>query len=343
MTLARLCMGFQFQAIPALAGPLSSAQGLSFTALGTLTGAYLLPGVAAALGGGWLGQRVGDIRIALLGLALMSVGGVGGWLAESYPAAIGWRLFAGTGAVGLNVMLTKMAADWFQDRPDLPTAMGVLVSSWPAGIAVAMLLLPVLAAAFGLGVALLVPAVLCMGSLAMLAGVWRAPPRRAAAVRTRARFSAREFGLVAIAGTIWGLYNVALIAAIAWTPGLLRAAGVEELSASAAASLIGWAAIVSVAAGGWLASRSARRDLPAVACFVVSAAILTALPALGSGAGGAWVMLALGLALGPAAALIMTLPAEGARPELRSLAMGIYLAGTSIFYRSRAPSAARVV
>ncbi|MEJ1995972.1 MAG: MFS transporter [Limibacillus sp.] len=277
LTLARLSMGFQFQSIPALTAPLISEQGLSFAAIGTLTGAYLLPGVAAALAGGWLGQKVGDSRTALWGLALMSLGGVGGWWAASFEVALAWRLLAGIGAVALNVMLSKMAADWFQERSDLPTAMGVLVSSWPAGIALAMLSLPPIAVAFGMGTALLLPAVLCAVSLLMLASVWRAPKQTASPAVARgagAWFSKREFVLVFISGSIWGLYNVALIAAIAWTPGLLEFKGVDEVSASAAVRL----------------------------------------------------MIVLGLAIGPAAAVIMTLPVEAARPQLRSMAMGVYFA-----------------
>lgn len=328
LTLARLCMGFQFQAIPALAASLGSAGDLSFAALGTLTGAYLLPGVAAALGGGWLGQRLGDIRTALWGLALMTAGGLGGWLAESYPVALSWRLLAGVGAVGLNVMLTKMAGDWFQDRDDLPTAMGVLTSSWPAGIAVAMLVLPPLATSAGLGAALLVPPILCAASLAMLAGVWRAPPQHGAATgrQTGGWLSRGELVLVVTAGSIWGLYNVTLIAMIAWTPGLLAARGIDPVTAAASVSLIGWAAIFSVAAGGWLAARARWRDLPALACFVLSAVALLALPGIGALAAAPWAMLGLGLLIGPPAAVIMTLPVEAARPRLRALAMGVYLA-----------------
>ncbi|MEJ2016327.1 MAG: MFS transporter [Limibacillus sp.] len=329
LTLARLSMGFQFQSIPALTAPLISEQGLSFAAIGTLTGAYLLPGVAAALAGGWLGQKVGDSRTALWGLALMSLGGVGGWWAASFEVALVWRLLAGIGAVALNVMLSKMAADWFQERSDLPTAMGVLVSSWPAGIALAMLSLPPIAVAFGMGTALLLPAVLCAVSLLKLASVWRAPKQTASPAVARgagAWFSKREFVLVFISGSIWGLYNLALIAAIAWTPGLLEFKGVDEVSASAAVSLIGWAAIVSVAAGGWIASRSPWPDLPALLCFGVSALLLATLPLFSAGALASWLMIVLGLAIGPAAAVIMTLPVEAARPQLRSMAMGVYFA-----------------
>jgi cyanate permease len=329
LTLARLSMGYQFQSIPALSTPLISEQGLSFAAFGTLTGAYLLPGVAAALAGGLIGQKVGDSRTALWGLALMSLGGSGGWWVASFEAALAWRLLAGVGAVALNVMLSKMAADWFQGRSDLPTAMGVLVSSWPAGIALAMVSLPLIAVDFGTDTALLLPAVLCAVSLLMLASVWRAPKQTVSMATARdagSWFSKRELVLVLIAGSIWGLYNVALIAAIAWTPGFLESKGVDEVSASAAVSLIGWVAIVSVAAGGWIASRSPWTDLPALLCFGFSAALLAVMPLFDVASATSWLMVCLGLAIGPAAAVIMTLPVEAARPQLRSIAMGIYFA-----------------
>ena len=37
-------------------------------------------------------------------------------------------------------------------------------------------------------------------------------------------------------------------------------------------------------------------------------------------------MISLGLVMGPAAAIVMTLPVEAARPEKRALAMGLYFA-----------------
>lgn len=328
LTLARLSMGFQFQTIPALASEISASGNLGFAAIGTLTGAYLLPGVVAALAGGWLGQHVGDSRTALWGLFLMTIGGIGGWVAETYGSALLWRFVAGTGAVGLNVMLTKMAADWFQNRADLPTAMGILVSSWPAGIAVSMLLLPLIAAIAGLETALMVPPAVCAVAFVMLIGVWEQPARTIGTVHdgNRPGLTFRELGLVLAAGLIWGSYNAALIAAIAWTPGLLREFGVDALSASAATSIIGWVAILSVAAGGWLASRSRRKDMPALASFAVSAVLLLAMPFVGASTGSPVFMAALGLAIGPAAAMIMTLPVEATRPENRSVAMGLYFA-----------------
>ena len=97
LTFARMTMAAQFQSVPALAPWLTDGGAMSFLALGTLTGAYLLPGALVALAGGWLGQTLGDARVALTGLALMTIGGFGGWLTESYDAALGWRMLAGVG------------------------------------------------------------------------------------------------------------------------------------------------------------------------------------------------------------------------------------------------------
>lgn len=328
LTLARISMGVQFQSIAALIPQITGATGLGLAALGALMGAYLLPGAVAALFGGWAGQRIGDIRTAQAGLALMVIGGVAGAVLPGFEAQMTARLVAGLGAVALNVMLTKMAGDWFQGRPDLPLAMGVLASSWPAGLALAMLLLPLLAQGVPLQTLLLLPSALCALSFLLLTVVWRAPDRPGPAGGTgAARMTGPELRLVALAGLIWGLYNVAFIAAISWSADRLIALGAGPTGAATASSLVGWAAIVSVAAGGWLARGLTRPDMVALGCFVVSGGILV-LFALGWGlpVGHPAFLGMLGLCLGPAAAMIMTLPVGAARAEVRALAMGVYMA-----------------
>ena len=182
--------------------------------------------------------------------------------------------------------------------------------------------------AIGLSATLLLPAILCGIGWFLLACIWQAPDQGETVVppASRARLSGREWLRVCLAGSIWGIYNVALIGVIAWTPGMLEKSGLDPVLAAASTSQIGWAAIISVAAGGWLAARSRWRDLPALACFVMSAVLILALPYMGQLAGAFWVMLAVGLVIGPAAATIMTLPVEAARAELRSVAMGIFFA-----------------
>ncbi|NIR84984.1 MAG: MFS transporter, partial [Gammaproteobacteria bacterium] len=136
LTLARTTMGLQFQSVAAVGPILVETLDLSYAALGTLIGFYLLPGMAVALPGGWLGQRFGDKRIVLLGLALMTAGGALLAASESYAPMIAGRIVSGAGAVLLNVLVTKMVTDWFAGR-EIVSAMGVLLSSWPLGIALA--------------------------------------------------------------------------------------------------------------------------------------------------------------------------------------------------------------
>lgn len=329
LTLARLSMGVQFQSVGAVAAPLTAEQGLGYAALGTLIGAYLLPGAAAALAGGWLGRRLGDIRTALGGLALMALGGAWGAAAESFEAMLAARLAAGAGAVALNVMLTKMAADLFAAR-ELPTAMGVLVASWPAGIALAMVALPGLALSAGTEAALGVSAAFCGIAGLLLAAVWRRPAGREAPGAAPAAPGGwprgRELSGVLLAGGVWGIYNVALILAVAFGPGLLEARGSDPVAAAASVSFITWAAILSVAGGGWLATRTGAPGALSQAAFWGSAALAAAL-ALGAADGiEAPFMALLGLVMGPAAGVIMTLPARATRPQTRALGMGVYYA-----------------
>ena len=89
LTFARMTMGFQFQSVPALGFALTGEGGLSFAALGALTGAYLLPGAVVALLGGWLAHHLGAARVAFTGLALMSVGGFGLWFVYKTEKRLG--------------------------------------------------------------------------------------------------------------------------------------------------------------------------------------------------------------------------------------------------------------
>jgi hypothetical protein len=48
------------------------------------------------------------------------------------------RLISGAGAILFNLVLTKMATDWFAGR-EIVFAMGSLMSSWPFGIALGLI------------------------------------------------------------------------------------------------------------------------------------------------------------------------------------------------------------
>ena len=111
LTLARATMGFQFQGVATLGSSLTSEVAISYTALGTLMGIYLLPGALIAIPGGWLGKKFGDKRIVLTGLVMMIIGGALLALSNIYEVMVFGRLVSGTGAVLLNVLMTKMVGE----------------------------------------------------------------------------------------------------------------------------------------------------------------------------------------------------------------------------------------
>jgi MFS family permease len=150
--LARTTMGFQFQSVATLSDFLVPQFGVTYTELGLLIGSYLLPGIVVAYPGGMLGKRWGDKQIAILGLTLMVVGGLVDGASIHYATFFGGRLIAGIGAVLLNVLLTKMATDWFVGH-EIGTALALLVSSWPIGIGIALIVLPWVAITFSVPMA----------------------------------------------------------------------------------------------------------------------------------------------------------------------------------------------
>ena len=140
LTFARASIGFQFQSVATLSPFLLDQFGLSYGALGTLIGIYLFPGIAVALPGGVFGHRFGDKTIACVGLAAMTMGGQLMAQAEGATLLTIGRVLSGTGAIFFNVLVTKMVTDWFKGR-EVVTALGILVTSWPLGIALALLIL----------------------------------------------------------------------------------------------------------------------------------------------------------------------------------------------------------
>ena len=175
--LARAAMGFQFQTVGSTAPVLVDTLALDYAALGTLIGLYMLPGVFIALPGGVLGARFGTKTVVVAGLALMAAGGVLMGLSTSFAGLSVGRLLSGTGAVLMNVLMTKMVTDWFAGR-EIGTAMAILISSWPLGLALGLLTFVPLAAWLGWQAVMHAAALMCGVWLIALAIVYRDPPER---------------------------------------------------------------------------------------------------------------------------------------------------------------------
>ncbi len=254
---------------------------------------------------------------------MMAAGGLTMALGSSYTLVVVGRLMSGSGAILLNVLVTKMVADWFVDR-GLVMAMAILVSSWPLGIGLALVTLPSLAEATSWQAVMALTALLSLAGLGLVALVYRAPPTAGDTVteaQTGTKFARTELILVLLAGVVWALFNVSFAIIPGYAPGFLVASGYSVVAASSMVSIVSWLLLFSLPAGGYLAERLQRPNLVLVACFVgicLGSVLLALWPKAVP------TLVALGLIFGPPAGIIVALPVEVLRPENRAPGMGLF-------------------
>jgi MFS family permease len=330
LTLARATMGFQFQSLAAVGPALTSESAISYTALGTLMGVYLLPGGFLAIPSGWLGKRFGDKRLVVIGLAMMTLGGAILAMSQVYQIMLAGRLMAGIGAVLLNVLVTKMVTDWFADSR-IVTAMGVLIASWPLGISIALMIMAPLTETLGLALAFAIPAAVCALALVLVATVYTAP----GSIKAKEKISNEapigglsplELKGALLSGCVWCFYNVALILPLSFGAEFLITKGISLASAGAIVSLTSLLIIPALPMGAWIADHLKKPTTIMVVSFVAIAGIIWMIPFASSFT----LMFAiLGLIFGPAGGLIMALPSQVLRNENRAVGMGIFF---SVYY-----------
>lgn len=320
--LARTAMALQFQTV-ASAGPfLVDALAIDFASLGVLIGLFMLPGVVIALPGGMLGQRFGAKRVLLGGLVLMAIGGTMMGIGSSFAMAAAGRLISGTGAVFVTVLISKMVTDWFAGR-EIVTAMSIAIVSWPFGLAAGLVTYGALATAWGWRGVMYFGVFGSLAGFILVALIYRDPPDIAGtpAGSFRVGLTPREWLLVLIAGSIWGLFNVAYIVLISFAPDLFVARGYSLPEASGIVSIIGWVLIPLIPLTGMVVERIGRSAAFMTGGFLAAAVAASVLPFTGVPT---VVLAVVAFAIGVPAGLIMALPARVLRPESRAGGMGVY-------------------
>jgi MFS family permease len=324
--LVRTTMAFQFQVVGALSPAFQEAFAVGIADIGVLIGLYFSPGLFLAAPGGALGRRFGDKRVVLAGLALMVAGGVLMATSELWAGQLTGRLLAGLGGVLLNVLMTKMVADWFSGK-EISFSMAVFVNSWPVGIAVALIVLPLVAEVGGLTSALTLVAVLTVAGFVALALFYRAPAGTGdGKVATDDRVRGVLFGAVLAAGAIWGLYNAALAIVFSFGPQLFVARGMGLAEAGSVTSIVLWLLAIVGSFAGFLIDWTGRRSLILVAGNLGFAVFVFV---------GSWTdqvllnVIAMGVFSGVAVGAMMSLPALILPPGARAVGMGIFF---TVFY-----------
>jgi MFS family permease len=316
----RLSMSFQFQSVAAVAPLLERDFGFSLADIGVLIGLYFTPGIALALPGGAIGQRFGDKTTVLGALLLMLAGGLAMAFSASWSIQIAGRLVAGAGGVMLNVQMTKMVTDWFAGR-EIATAMAIFVNSWPAGIAISLLTLPAIGAAYGVSAVYLAVALLIGCGMVLLGALYRPPENSVAAAATSARLDRSTVIAVIAAALIWSLYNVGFATIFSFGPSMLVERGWSITAAGSAISIVLWLTVFSVASGGILADRIGRPDFIIVGGCIVFAVLMMTLARSDAVIA---ITVALGLTCGLPAGSIMGLPARVLQPATRAIGIGLF-------------------
>jgi predicted MFS family arabinose efflux permease len=321
---ARTAMGFQYQTVASTSPFLLRELHVGFAELGTLIGLYHICGVVLSLPGGLIIRRLGDKNLCAVGLALMAAGGCVMGVSHSYGVAFGGRLASGIGATLFNLVLAKMATDWFARR-EIVLAMAVVLATWPFGIALGLFIEPRIAVAFGWRPVMLLAGGICLVSLLLVALFYRTPPAETE-VASNAQGAGvpqwRTLAPVVVAGIMWGSFNAGLVTYFSFVPSFLAAGGgLSMADAGALTSIALWVGMMSIPFGGFMVQRIGR---PFATIIVFCTLAATSLALIVAGMPPFLTCILFGLAIGPPPGVITSLPARVLAPTERAIGFGVF-------------------
>lgn len=325
----RSMMAFGFLAPGALQPFAMPDLGVDHVGMGSLIGAYWLPGTFLALAAGMLATRFDEKPVAIAGVLMLMTGQILFALAPDFGVAFLGRLLGGGGNVLLSLSLTAMTARWFSDK-ELGTALAILLDSWPLGLALALIWFTPAADWFGWRGAALTGAAACLPiALALLA--YRAPSGAAGAARVaRPLPSWRRIvgfhGRTALYGAVsWGFFNVGQIAFLTYAPSLIGG-----LDGAGLVSLCVWGTALTMPIGGWLFDRFNRPlTLITLSCGGASLAMIAFLQGFHPGP----MAFMSGVIYGLSAGTLIALPARALPPDDRAWGLGVFY---MVYYASLA-------
>lgn len=228
------------------------------------------------------------------------------------------RLISGIGGVFLSLAITKMATDWFAGR-EIVTAMSIMLTSWPVGIAAGLLVFAPLAEAQGWAWVMHLAAGACVLALLLVAGLYRSPGTVTTAQVTSAPIRS-AFALlplvealpVIVAGLIWGSLNLGLIVFFSFAPPLLAEHEFGLAEGAFLTSLALWLMTISMPIGGYLLQQRGRTDSAIMLFSTLVGLIMIGLSTFPAAA--LPLAIATRLLIGPPPGAIMATPGRVLRP-----------------------------
>jgi MFS family permease len=198
-----------------------------------------------------------------------------------------------------------------------------MVSSWPFGIALALVTQNAMADALSWqAVMFLTSAISAVGlaGISLLVGVQETAPE--SEVRAPLFSLTRlELLLASLAGLAWAIYNVGFVMFVSFGPDVLATEGYSDVDAAALVSIGVWATMLSIPLGGYLGEKFGRPQ----ATIMIFAALLAitigvfpylAIPALLS--------LLFGVMVGPPTRPLVALPSDALSEKNRGPGLGVF-------------------
>ena len=328
VALGRIGFGYQYQTAASLGPDLMRLFQFDYTTLGTLIGAFMMPGAFVALPVGLLARKLGDRPVLGGGLALMVLGPVVSALANA-PTGIGvGRGAAGVGAVAVIVLQNKVIADWFPGQRFM-LAISVSVAAYPIGVGLAQLVLPPVALVYGWRAAFLSDAVPMVASLALFLATFRPSPHAAPSPPRFSLPGGRECLLLVIAGLTWTAYTAGYSGYTAYIPSLMASRGEGLVLTGLVLTIATWGNVPATLIGSGLATRFGGLG---VFVFGTSALVIGITGAALSDYPVAWAVV-IGIFGSFHPGVIMAVGTLSARPENRAVGMSLFY---SLYYAGNA-------
>ncbi len=330
--LVRLAMGYQFQSIASVSSHLVGDFGFSYAEVGILIGFFLLPGLFVAIPSGLMTRTITDKNLLMAGAMVMIAGALIVAFATAPSALYGGRLVTGVGGTIFNIILTKMVTEWFFEK-EIITALAVMLTAWPAGIALGLLSQGVIADLYGWPWAMHATGALALASLLLTALFYQDAPAATTDSDRPSRYGLpkRQFVHTGVVGIAWTLFNTSFIVVVSFAPDVLVEGGYTPDAARSATSLFMWVTLVSVPLGGRILEVLGHVTPAIATTLLVSAA---AIVAISQGMAPEVSFIVLGIFVGIPAGALMALSAEAVSAENRGPGLGIfytwYYAGMSV-------------
>jgi predicted MFS family arabinose efflux permease len=316
-------MGFQFQSISSVSDHLSNELGFSQTEIGALIGFFIFPGIVLAFPSGWLGRWLKDKVIVSAGLLLLFIGGLIVLLYDDFILMGIGRTISGLGFVLATVYFTKMAIDWFQGS-ELSTALGILIVSFPGGVALSQLTHPPIALNFSWQWAIFTTSAFCLVAAFAIAILYQTSNDKTPENPIKSQESyltKQEWIGTSIAAWSWSFYNAGYLIFLSFSVRALEEVGLPSSEAANTAGLASLLVMIAILSGAILSDRlKISRSVILLSSTVGTLSLLT-LP-LGYFPVASCLLFGLiGMASG---GIVIALSGQSMAPQRRAYGMGVY-------------------